>query len=143
MTDSTLLVISGMGVTPYSARGLSQSLEPIQAAASARRTINGTLRDLSQSQFHKYKSTITCTDQDSPAFDGSWTGKTVTVDCVAELSFETNSAGPQRTVVPGSEREADGFTFYRPRLVMMVVGFQQTTDEWGATVGWQLQLEEV
>jgi hypothetical protein len=143
MTDSTLLVLSGMGVTPYSARGLSQSLEPINAAASSRRTINGTLRNLAQTQFEKYKSTITCTDQDVPALEGVFPGMTLTVDCVAELAYADRSAGPTRTPVPGSEREADGFTFYRPRLSMMVINYSETVDEWGAVTQWKLDLEEV
>lgn len=143
MTDTTLLVISAMGVPPYSARGLQQSIEPIDGAASMRRTINGVLKDIAEPQFRKYKSTITCNDQDAPALEGFWPGMEVEVDCVAELSFATNSAGPTRTVVPGSERTADGFTFYRPRLTMLIKAFSQTTDEYGAQTGWRLDLEEV
>ncbi len=143
MTDNTILALTGMGITPYSARGLTQSLEPIEAIKTARRTINGALKDLSQPQFQKYKSTINGTDQDPPAVDGIWPGMVLTVDCIAELAAPTNSAGPIRPIVPGSQRDADGFTFYRPRLSMMIVGFTVTKDEWGATVSWQLQLEEV
>lgn len=143
MTDNTLLVLTGMGVTPYSARGLSQTLEPIAAAAAARRTLNGTLRDVSQPQFQKYKSSVSCTDQDVPALEGVWPGLVLTVECVAELSYLTHSAGPSRPVVSGSEREADGFTFYRPQLSMMVTDYSETVDEWGATTQWKLDLEEV
>jgi len=38
-------------VPPYSARGLTQTLTPIAAAANMRRTINGELLDLSAGQF--------------------------------------------------------------------------------------------
>ncbi len=143
MADETELVISAMGVPPYSARGLTQSLEPIQASASMRRTINGTLRDISQPQFQKYKSTISCNDQDAPALEGYWPGMQVVVDCVAELSYLTHSAAPDRPVVAGSSREVAGFTFYRPQLTMLITNFQQTKDEYGAATSWQLELEEV
>jgi hypothetical protein len=72
MTDDTLLVLSGIGVPDYSARGLRHTLEPIEASASLRRTVNGALVDLSFAQFRKYKSTISCQDQEPPAVDGVW-----------------------------------------------------------------------
>lgn len=143
MVEDTLLSISVMGLPPYSIRGVTQTLQPIAAAGSLRRTINGVLTDLSQSQFRKYASSLSCSDVDPPAFDGIWQGQTVVVDCVVELCYPTSSAGPSRTVVPGSEREADGFTFYRPRLTMKVVSLNVSKDEWGAVNGWQLDLEEV
>jgi hypothetical protein len=138
---NTLLVLTGMGVPPYSARGLSQTLEPIAASGDVRRTVNGTLRDLSMAQFRKYRSTITCQDQTAPAIDGVWPGKLLTVDCVAELSFPIGGAA-ERPVVPGSQRDEAGFTFYRPRLAMLVTGYSESIDEYGAAVGWQLALEE-
>lgn len=136
----TNLVISGPGIQPYSARGLTQTLSPINAASSQRRTINGNLKDLSRAQFRKYASTISCQDQTAPAFAGVWPGMQVTVDCVAELSFPTATGMPERTVV---DSRVDGdFTFYRPRLVMRVTDFNESQDEYGAQVSWSLQLEE-
>ena len=143
-TDSTLLVLSGIGIPPYSARGLTQTLAPIAAAASLRRTVNGALVDLSASQFRKYASTITCTDQQAPALDGIWPGAVVVVDCVAELAYAldlVSTAGPEREVV--ASREEGDWVFYRPRLTMRVTGFEVSRDEWGAAVGWKLDLEEV
>jgi hypothetical protein len=148
MTDFTApnaftnLVLSGPGVQPYSARGLTQTLSPINAASSQRRTINGNLKDLSRSQFRKYQSTVNCADQTAPALEGVWPGLQVTVDCVTELSFPTATGGPERTVVPGSSRVDGDFTFYRPRLIMRVVDFNESHDEYGAQVSWSLQLEE-
>lgn len=139
---STLLVISAIGVSPYSARGLTQTLEPIQQAASLTRSINGASMDLSVAQFRKYKSSISCTDQNAPAFDGMWPGAEVTVDCVATLSYKSDGGSPQRDVVPGSERIEGDYTIYRPRLEMVVVAFNQQEDEWGASIAWQLDLEE-
>lgn len=143
MANETLLVLSGEGVAPYSARGLSQSLEPISAASNMRRTVNGTLIDISDAVYQKYTSTITCTDQLAPALDGVWPGTTLTVDCVQELCYKTSGGSPSRTVVSGSSRVEGSYTYYRPQLTMLVIGFTINTDEWGAAVGWTLQLEEV
>src|SRR4029078_6450006 len=107
MSD-TLLVLSGIGVPDYSARGLSQTLEPIEGSASLRRTINGALKDLSFAQFRKYKSTISCQDQEPPAVDGVWRARLVTVDCVVELSYPAGGT-PARPVVTGSTRTEGTF----------------------------------
>jgi hypothetical protein len=140
---STLLTLAGLGVPPYSARGLTQTLEPIEASLQLRRTVNGALVDLSDAPFRKYKSTISCQDQEPPAVDGVWPGQVVTVECVAELCFVTGGGAPARLAVSGSERVDSEFTFYRPVLTMRVTGFSFTRDEYGAAVSWQLQLEEV
>lgn len=143
MTD-TLLTISGIGVPPYSARGLTQTLTPIAGALSQRRSVNGELIDLSVAQLRKYQSTISCTDQNPPSFAYAWPGLEVEVDCVTELCYPaTPSPSPlPRPVVSGSEREEDGFVFFRPRLTMLVTGFSTSTDEYGHLIQWQLQLEE-
>jgi hypothetical protein len=145
MTD-TILVLTGIGIPAYSARGLTQTLEPIAASAQLRRTVNGTLRDLSQSQFRKYRSTISCTDQAPPALDGIFPGAVVTVHCAAKLSYVT-AEGPQRPVVPGSEETPEGseseFTIYRPVLQMRVVAHNITDEEWAASRPWSIELEEI
>lgn len=151
MTDATtLLVLSGAGVPPYSARGLTQDLTYINASVAMRRTVNGTLTDVSDPNFRKYASKITCTDQQAPALSGIWPGMVLTVDCVNELSFYAGTDSTDepdsidgRTVVPGSGYFADGFFFYRPRLTMMVTKYWPQQDEYGATVAWELDLEEV
>lgn len=140
---TTLLTLSGVGVPPYSARGLTQTLEPIEASVQLRRTVNGALADLSYEPFRKYKSTISCQDQEPPAVDGVWPGQMVTVECVAELCFVTAGGSPARVAVEDSERIDGAFTFYRPILTMRVTGFSVTRDEYGSAVSWQLQLEEV
>jgi hypothetical protein len=140
---TSVLSLSGFGVPPYSARGASQSLEPIGQAQQLRRTINASLIDVSRPEFRKYRSTISCSDQQPPAVDGVWPGQIVTVDCIAELSYPTSGGNPARTVVPGSSRTEGDFTFYRPRLTMRVLNFSHETDEFGAVVSWSMQLEEV
>jgi hypothetical protein len=147
----TLLSFIGIGLPDYSARGLSQTLQPIDAAASMRRTINGELMDISASQFQKYQSTIRGGDQQPPAIDGVWPGLSVNVNCMVELAVagvdNTTSATTEpalgRPAVAGSIRTEGAFTFYRPALVMKVMDFNIDRDEWGAQVGWSMQLEEV
>ena len=133
------LVITGIGLPPASIRGVTQTLEPIGAAAQLMRTVNGTLVDISASAFRKYASTIRCTDQAPPALDGVWPGQLVTVDCVAELVHAVG-ATPERPVV--ASRTDGGFVFYRPRLSMRVLSFETERDEWNAAVAWSMALEE-
>lgn len=142
MVDTTLLVLEGMGVPLYSARGIVQSLEPIEAASDLKRTINGALKDLSIGQFQKYRSSINCNDQQSPALDGIWPGAQITVHCISELSYEFGGS-PQRTEISGSSRQEGDFVFYRPILVMRVTSFNQRTDEYGAQTSWSMTLEEI
>lgn len=142
MNGGTLLVISGNGVPTFASRGLTQTLDPIAASSVLSRTVNGSLIDLSPPQMRKYKSTISCTDINGPAFDGVWPGDVVTVDCVAELAYLTISGAPARPVVTGSERLVGDYTYYRPQLVMRIVNYTTSTDEYGAAVAWQLDLEE-
>lgn len=140
----TVLRMVGIGVPPFSARGVRQSLTPISQAAQLKRTVNGALKDLAFSGFKKYASTITGSDQRPPNFDGRWPGLTVTVDCVAELSYTPDEGDtPQRTVVPGSSRVEGAHTVYRPRLVMKITNLSIDEDEYGAVIGWSLELEEI
>lgn len=147
MTDTTLLRLDPIGVPPYSARKLNQTLEPIDGAAQLARTVNGELTDLSDGEtFRKYKSTISCTDQQMPALSGVWPGMILTVDCVAELSYLTGGS-PEREIAgttadPATDTQ-DGFVFYRPRLTMRVVGYSTNITEWDADIAWRLDLEEV
>jgi len=138
----TLLAFSGIGVAPYATRGASQTLTPIDQAASLLRTVNGDLDDLGLEQFQKYSSTISCSDQLAPACDGVWPGQEITVDCIAELCYKTAGGMPSRTVVAGSSRTEGDFTYYRPQLVMRVMSYNQSTDEWNASVNWSMTLQE-
>ncbi|MBB2698967.1 UNVERIFIED_ORG: hypothetical protein GGI66_003644 [Rhizobium esperanzae] len=143
MANETVLVLTGIGVAPYSARGLEQSLQPIDGAGQLRRTINGALVDLSETQLRKFTSTISGSDQLSPAVNGIWPGKVVTVDCIAELCYPTSGGAPDRSVVSGSSRVEGAMTYYRPQLTMMVTDWQIKRDEYQAQVSWTLELEEV
>ena len=151
-SDPTLLRLAGIGVPPYSARGLKQTLTPIDAAAIMKRTINGVLVDLSASQFRKFQSTISGSDVAPPAVDGIWPGHTVEVDCISRISAldpgstESNTEADDnlaRTPVPGSVVREGGFITYRPRITFLVTAWSMDEDEWEAGVGWTLTLEEV
>lgn len=142
-SPSTLLDIAELQSSDYALRGLRQTLKPIDQASQAKRTINGTLIDNSASQFRKYISTIACSDQLPPALDGVFPGDQVTVNCALEFSYVTAGGSPNRSVVSGSSRTEGAFTFYRPQLTMLILGFNKELDEWNRVVSWQLDLEEV
>ena len=116
LADDTELTITGIDLVPFSSRGLTQTLEPIDQSKVLKRTVNGALVDVSQAQFRKYKSTITCTDREAPALSGIYPGQEVTVGCIAA---------------------------HKPTLTMLVVSFTTSFDEWNADNAWQLELEEV
>src|SRR5437899_5822544 len=96
-------------LTPYSARGLTQTFELLTGAggqgggAWLRRDVNGTLRSIADTRFRKYKSTITCNDGETPCLDNAWVGITVNVSCAFEFSYPVGGS-PTRPVVSGSSR---------------------------------------
>ena len=141
--DSTLLRLSGLGLSPYAARGLTQTLNPIDQSKDLRRTINGELVDFSVEQFHKYASVISGNDHMPPGLSGIWPGRDVSVECIAELYYLTVGGTAERAIVDGSERVEGPYTYYRPILSMRVVDFSQSFDEWDAQVSWSLTLEEI
>ena len=143
LMDSTLLKLNGVGLSPYAARGLTQTLNPIDQAKDLRRTINGELIDFSISQLRKYASVISGDDQMPPAVSGVWPGREIQVACLAELSYLTTVGAAERPAVADSERIEGLYTYYRPILNMRVVDFSQSFDEWDAQVSWSLSLEEI
>ncbi len=139
----TILVISSMGTPLYSARGLHQTLTPIQSAGYLLRDINGELCNLSDINFAKYTSTISGEDARSPAANGVMPGLAVTVDCIVELAYLTSGGSPSRNVVSGSSYTEGNYTRYRPQLSMLVTNIEIDSDEWEALTSWTLSLEEV
>lgn len=143
LAELTLLRLDPIGVQPYAARGLVQTLTPIAAAGNNRRNINGALLDLSAPQFRKYASNITGNDQAPMPFDNVWPGMTLQVDCIERLSYKVGGS-PHRPVVPDSvQRTEAGYVLFYPRLIMKVVNWSGQGAEWAATEGWSLDLEEV
>jgi hypothetical protein len=134
-----------MGIALYSTRSATQTLSPIDGSVDMARMVDGTLLDLSDgttSPYRKFKSTISCTDMASPAFDGFWPGMTVTVDCITELCYMTGGTA-SRPAVSGSTYTEGSFTIYRPQITFKVMQYEISCDEWNAAVAWHLDLEEV
>lgn len=143
MGDTASLEIAPFGTPPYSVRGADEELTLIDAAGSYRRTINGVLVDLSLDQFDKFSLNISCSDQQSPALDNIWPGQEVTISPATYLCYPTATGSPSRPVLSGSQYEANGFTFYRPVLTMMVLAYNIQYNEYNADVSWSLELEEI
>lgn len=142
-SDSSLLKMTGVGMPPYAARGITQTLAHIDGAAQLHRTINGDLADFSFEQFRKYVSTVTAADQRPPALDGIWPGLEVTVECAHLLGYLTEGGSPARTPAPDSSFVEGDYTFYRPVLEMRVTAFEGSFEEWQAGESWSLTLEEI
>lgn len=140
MTD---LAFDGIHIAPQSARGLTQTLEPIDQSKHTQRTLNGSLKDTAAPQFRKYRSTITCSDMNALSFDSNWPGKSIVVDCVVELSFKTIGGSQGRIAVAGSTRISGDTTFYCPQLTMRVMNLSMQEDDYGKVVSWSLELEEI
>lgn len=141
--DFTVLRIAGDEVPPYSARGVTQTLDPIDAASKLERAVNGQMVDFSIPAMRLYKSRISCSDKNTPAVDGLWPGVVITVECVATLCYPTAEPWKkQRTSVVGSEWTSGNFTFYRPVLTMVCTGWNISEDETSARVSWTYDLEE-
>lgn len=140
--EGTILVLTGIGIPLWSARGLTQTLTIIPEANQVTRDINGNSMNLGQVQFQKYESKISCTDFRVPAIDGLWPGAEVTIDCVSELCYPLYGQR-QRDAVEGSERQEGEFIHYRPILQMVFLGFDTSTPEWDARVSWAMDFTEV
>lgn len=143
VTLPTDLVIAGMGVPPYCARGIDHTLEPVEEALGHQvYAVDGSILDLSAPELRLYRLVLTCTDLDVPAMDGIWPGFQAQIDCAIELCRQTTTAGYERTAVPGSERSEAGFDFYRPRLAMTFIGWSVRLSEWERQVAWQMEWKE-
>lgn len=142
--SDTMLSISSFGHMIFQARGLSQTLSVIGEATQLERTVNGTLKDISAPQFRKYESRITVPSEVYPTpIDGIFPGMEVTVHCAVSLAYITGAVGfPKRTEVSGSSWSENGYTFYRPSLVMLIKHIETHFDEWKNVVGWSVDLEE-
>jgi hypothetical protein len=106
----TVLTLSGIGIVPYSSRGITESLSLIDQGRQLRRTVNGALTDLSLTAFRKYRVTLSGSDIQPVAVDGVWPGQAVTVGCVTEiakaltLTAGAGSVALGRNYVAGSGR---------------------------------------
>ncbi len=170
MNTDLKLEVMGKGdlISPFSARECHQTLTTIPQAVF-RRTVNGDLKCINSHGHQKFLSTIRCKDKAPPAFDGLWKGMTLKVGCIQPVTQPVNAgclavqmdregfdhhlfdygsgvwpATPSEnrwmSISPGFP---GGFMTYKPILFMMVKNYALETDEWGLTVGWTLDLEEI
>jgi len=134
------------GMPLYASRGMHGTLRPIDMAQGSdklRRTVNGTLVDVSAYQMRKYQLDASGEDQEPPAFDGLWPGMEVEVDCHVELAYLTAGGSPSRDVVPGSAHVSGSYTLYSPRFAMRITEYQTERDEWGGAYTYSITLEEI
>ena len=166
------LILDRVGFPPFSARHCQQTLVPLMTG-DLRRTVNGQLIYTGREEHHKFQSTIQCQDKSCPSLEGIWRGSLMKVGCIQRLSQEIKapqnitlnrdpvensvivmdghqqqkeirSVTGRAVVLMDEQEEADRlYVFYRPYLHMRVAGYKLTTDEWGFSGGWQLDLEEV
>lgn len=147
-TTGTILTMStvddgGIVLPLYSARGITQTLEPIDGSMFQARTVNAELVDLSVSRFRLFKSVISASDVRPPSRDDIWPGRKVTVGCAYLLSYPTIGGTPSRTVLTGSDFVEGDFTFYQPLITFMLGKASGNFAEWEADYRWSLSMEEV
>ncbi len=137
-------------LTPFSARGLTQTLELIKGTSGGGNPLGTQLRydcnynlvDLTDVKSRKYLSTVSCRDAETPALDDVWIGTICEVACVYELSYPAG-ATQQRLDVSGSLYLENGVYHYRPLLTMMVVDPKGSFQEYTGVYAWQILLAEV
>lgn len=140
--EGTLLVLEGIGIPLYAARGLTETFGKV--AAQLERSCNGGFIDFTPDWAKDlYTLEISCEDVRLIAPDHLRAGDAVTVSAVTEFYYDSSTGGAARTPVSGSERVEGSRTFYRPTLDMIVMEpVNVVTDEYGAKVSWTLKLEE-
>lgn len=168
MTTETVLVLGDVAIPLGAGRAITQTLEPIDNG-DLRRTVNGTLKDLTREENRKFASTISTSDWSSPAFEGLWKGMTLTVQCITEMRQNVFPVSEDITLVrPAVEGTVYGVTedgvrlapaletptyaefddpvryvVFRPELEFMVTSISRSRDEYAVEESWQIGLEEV
>lgn len=167
-TALTLEIIDkGSILTQFCTRECTQTLSLLPQGV-LKRTINGNLVYVGRTGHQKYESQISCKDKAVPALSGVWKGTLLNVGCLqwltqiilpgeSHISLERPAVAvrvfdhEERTYPP---RRLDGksvflessfpggYIAYRPALKMIVRSYTLETNEWGLSVGWNLDLEE-
>ena len=170
-SEETLLILGDLEIPAGAARGISQTLQFIDNG-DVRRTINGTLTDLTRVVNRKFESQLSITDQATPAMVELFKGQTLLVECISLLrqnvspasTTETLIRDPVTSSVIGRDAACTPFTptiiggagnrditfaspvvmiEFRPILNMMVLATSINTDEYGAAESWTIDLQEV
>jgi hypothetical protein len=120
MTTNTDLVVSGLSIPTCATRGLVEEIGVIEQSRQLKRTVNGTLVDLSDSNFRKRKWRVSGKDLRVPDFSSAWPGMAITI---------TSTATPM-----GSGHLT---------IVGMLVDWTTSYDEWEASASWTMDVEEI
>lgn len=170
MTDETILVLGDLVFPAGSARGITQTFSPIDNG-DVRRTVNGTLIDLTREQNRKFESQIRLQDMATPTLAGIWKGRILNpVEFIVPFREAVSPASDTHTIIrppvtgtvfgyddatgdkvfPSSVvgqivtfDDPVNFIQYRPSLIMMVVALTVDGDEYQAEEGYTIDLEEV
>jgi len=168
MTDETNLKIGNLVIPAGSGRGITQSINLVDSG-DLRRTVNGTLIDLTRDENRKYTSTISASDQKTPSLAGIWKGMELIIESISTIrqlvNPASNSATMIRDYVVGTVygRDINGVKIlptsiiglianfpsnivmveYCPKLTMLVSDISIDSDEYEATQSWTIDLEEV
>jgi hypothetical protein len=133
MPGWTLLSIEGDDLPEgflgdYAQRRIVMSLTMVDQAKRQRRTINGVLKDISRSEFHKHIAKVSCTDDESPLLYQLGIGKTLQIRCVPELGThgEDTDGEPEQLA-----------------LTVMVADWSVVRDENNVDTGWEAVFVEV
>jgi hypothetical protein len=123
MPTHTLLDIDGIDFSPYSVRGITMTLTPIDQSANVARDCRGQLVDISLEQFRQFKISISCTDHEAPELTDVWPGQDVTITCIPGL---------------GAANSTDDVMI----ILAKVTAWNTSRDEWAAEVAWTLEAEQ-
>lgn len=168
MTEETNLKLGDIVIPVGAGRGITQNISLVDNG-DLRRTVNGTLIDLTRDETRKYTSSVQSSDQKTPSLAGIWKGQELVVECISTIRQLVSPASTSVTLirdfVTGSVfgRDINGakvtpssnvdlaFTFptnivmveWLPKLTMLVADINIDSDEYEATQGWSINLEEV
>lgn len=116
----TSLVITGVSIPTYAGLGLVEDIGVIDQAKQIKRTINGALIDLSDSNFRKRTYRISANEAiDFPDFSALWPGAAVTITTISEFDGDTLTINGR------------------------VMDWETSFDEWEKRYDWSLDVEEV
>lgn len=83
-TFETDLTLGDIVIPAGAARGITQTLNIVNNGV-LRRTVNGTLLDLTRDQNRKFESKVSVSDLITPTLAGIWKGMEILVGCLAKI----------------------------------------------------------
>lgn len=124
-----------------SALFVEADITPIDGATDLRRTVNGSLVNLSDPAFRKLAVTLSASDMTLPALGNLYPGDTLTVEC--PVVIRERGGVPARPAAGGVFTIGNGWVEYRPVLECMLIANSLNETEGKASASWSLTLEEV